>query len=75
MATRQDQIDAHHRAHGGRQQDDGRQRLPAQQCAQAGQQFEITLGHALHTAHQLVGEGHCPERKVAKKRTQRGVRQ
>ena len=61
-----DQADADHGTHGRRQQHDRRQQLPAQQCAQTGQQLEIAFAHAFDAAQLLVAEGQQPQRAVTR---------
>mmetsp|Transcript_29670 Transcript_29670/g.54944 ORF Transcript_29670/g.54944 Transcript_29670/m.54944 type:complete len:93 (+) Transcript_29670:645-923(+) len=75
MPLGEHQEDADCGADRGRQQDDGQQLLPAEQCAQRGKQFEVALGHAGSVAQPLVEGGQSPQGAVAEQQAERSVSQ
>ena len=72
MAGKQDQRNADHRSDQRGKQDDQRQHLPAQPCADCGKQLEITVAHAFLFCHQLEQPVNAPQRQIARHRPDQG---
>src|SRR5690606_19790416 len=74
-APKKNQADADDRSDERRQQDNGRQGLPAHPGAQGGQQLEIAIAHAFLARQQFEKLIHRPQRQITEDRSPDSVLQ
>ena len=74
-AFEHDQPDADERAHDRGEQHDQRQHLPAEPCAQRGEELEVAVAHPFLAADELEEPVHRPQRQVTRDGTDDRVAQ